>query len=241
MNYEITENRALTASVHSMRLRGDTGSLTRPGQFVQVALPDFYLRRPISVCEWDRESLRLVYKVVGQGTAAMAEMKPGACLDLLPGLGNGFDTGACGEKPLLVGGGVGLPPLLGLCRALLAQGKKPLVLAGFGTAAEAFLLEDFRALGVPVTVTTMDGSLGLRGLVTDALGDLDYDDVLACGPLPMLKALWRCTGGRGQYSLEERMGCGFGACMGCSVQTAAGSMRVCKEGPVFRGEVLPWA
>ena len=241
MIFELTENRALTASVRSMRLSGDTGSLTRPGQFVQVALPGFYLRRPISVCEWDEGSLRLVYKVVGQGTAAMADMRPGDRLDLLCGLGNGFDTALCGESPLLVGGGVGLPPLLGLCRALLAEGKAPRVLAGFGTAAEVFLLEDFRALGVPVTVTTMDGSLGVKGLVTDALGDLDFDDVLACGPLPMLKALWKRTEGKGQYSLEERMGCGFGACMGCSVQTKQGSMRVCREGPVFRGEVLPWA
>ena len=172
MNYEITENRALTASVHSMRLRGDTGSLTRPGQFVQVALPDFYLRRPISVCEWDRESLRLVYKVVGQGTAAMAEMKPGACLDLLPGLGNGFDTGACGEKPLLVGGGVGLPPLLGLCRALLAACPCAAgAAAGFGSSASSVPVmmmpscQGRAGLGSPRCITGT-GSTGSRDVPT---------------------------------------------------------------------------
>ncbi len=241
MNYVITENRPLTPAVWSMRLRGDTGAFTRPGQFVQAALPGFYLRRPISVCEWEEGQLRLVYKVVGEGTACMSRLTPGAALDLLPGLGNGFDTALCGEKPLLAGGGVGLPPLLGLCRALLREGKQPRVLAGFGSAGEAFLLEDLRALPVPVTVTTLDGSLGMKGLVTDALPGLDFDSLCACGPIPMLKALWRQTGEKGQYSLEERMGCGFGACMGCSIRTKAGPRRVCKEGPVFRGEELMWA
>ena len=240
--FRIESNVQIAKNTYEMDLVGDTSEITRPGQFVQAALPGFYLRRPISVCEWDGESLRLVYKVVGQGTAAMAKMRPGESLDLLCGLGNGFATGtACGMSPLLAGGGVGLPPLLGLCRALLAEGKQPRVLAGFGTAAEAFLLDDFRSLGVPVTVTTMDGSLGVKGLVTDALPSLTFDDVMACGPLPMLRALWKQTGGMGQYSLEERMGCGFGACMGSSVMTREGAARVCREGPVFRGEVLPWA
>ncbi len=240
MNFTITTNERLTEMVWRMTLRGDTSTLTAPGQFVQVSLPGFFLRRPISVCDWDGEGLTLVYKVVGQGTAAMASLQPGEHLDLLTGLGNGFRVEACGERPLLIGGGVGLPPMLGLCRALLRAGKRPRLLAGFGKAAECFLLADFETLGVPVTVTTLDGSRGLRGVATDAMPLLDFDSLCACGPLPMLRAVWRQTGGRGQYSLEERMGCGFGACMGCSIQTRGGSRRVCKEGPVFDGMELMW-
>ena len=240
MNFEITANEQLTGTVWRMTLRGDASALTAPGQFVQVSLPGFFLRRPISVCDWDAETVTLVYKVVGQGTAAMAAMEAGTKLDLLTGLGNGFSVEACGDRPLLIGGGVGLPPMLGLCKALLRAGRAPRLLAGFGKADECFLLEDFAALGVQVTVTTLDGSRGVQGVVTDAMPGLDYDSVCACGPLPMLKAVWRQTGGMGQYSLEERMGCGFGACMGCTIQTRTGSKRVCKEGPVFDGGELMW-
>ena len=241
MLYEILSNTPLTAQVWEMRLRGDTGGFRRPGQFVQLAVPGFYLRRPISVCDWDAEGLRLVYKVVGPGTDAMTRWRAGGTADLLPGLGNGFDPGRTGARPLLVGGGVGLPPLLGLARCLKERGRQPTVLAGFGTAAEAFLLKDFEALGVPVRVTTIDGSLGTAGLVTDALPDLAFDSICACGPIPMMKAVRAAAPGvPGQYSLEERMGCGFGACMGCSVQTRTGSARVCREGPVFDGEELIW-
>ena len=242
MRFEITENRPLTDAVWDLRLTGDTGAISRPGQFVQVALPGFYLRRPISVCAWEPASLRLVYKVLGQGTEAMTHLRPGDALDLLTGLGNGFDPAVLGNSPLLVGGGVGLPPLLGLAEALLRAGKAPQVLAGFNRAEEVFLTEDFRALGIPVLITTLDGSLGLKGLVTDALPSLRFDSLAACGPLPMLKALHRAVQGvPALYSLEERMGCGFGACMGCSIETASGPARVCKEGPVFRGEELMWA
>ncbi len=241
MRFEIKENKPLTEAVWDLCLAGKTSAIKRPGQFVQVALPGFYLRRPISVCEWEPGALRLVYKVLGQGTAAMTAMKPGEGLDLLTGLGNGFDTDALGEKPLLIGGGVGLPPLLGLAKALLKSGRKPCVLAGFNRADEVFLLEDFKALDVRVEITTMDGSMGIKGLVTDALPFLDFDSLAACGPLPMLKAVHRAAADiPAQYSLEERMGCGFGACMGCTIQTASGPARVCKEGPVFPGEELMW-
>ncbi len=240
MDFSLMENKPLTRLVWQMRLNGDTSNITRPGQFVQIKLPDFYLRRPISVCDWDDEGLTLVYKVVGQGTEAMAAMEPGVQLDLLTGLGNGFDTALCGERPLLIGGGVGLPPMIGLCRALLQEGKHPQILAGFGTAGEVFLQEMAQRLGVSFTVTTMDGSAGVKGLVTDAMPQLDFDSVCACGPEPMLKAVYDAADVPGQFSFEERMGCGFGACMGCSCKTKYGAKRICKDGPVLVREEIIW-
>ena len=240
MRFILTENTALTPLVYRMRLRGDTTAMVRPGQFVQVQLPGFYLRRPISVCNWNRESVTLVYKLVGEGTRAMAELIPGAELDLLTGLGNGFDTAACGEKPLLIGGGVGLPPMIGLCRTLIEQGKHPTVLAGFNTASEVFLRDAVEALGAPFALATMDGSAGVKGLVTDAMKELDFDSVCVCGPLPMLRAVWEATDVPGQFSFEERMGCGFGACMGCTVKTRNGYKRICKDGPVLMREEILW-
>ncbi len=240
MRFSICENTQLTALVWRMRLAGDTSDIRRPGQFVQVQLPGFYLRRPISVCDWDADTLTLVYKVVGQGTDAMTTYRPGMTLDLLTGLGNGFDTASCGKSPLLVGGGVGLPPLVGLCRRLLEEGKAPTVLAGFGSASEIFLQHEVEAMGVPFLVTTMDGSAGVKGLVTDALAGLTFDSVCACGPLPMLRALDTATDCPGQFSFEERMGCGFGACMGCTVRVKGGSKRICKDGPVLHKEEIVW-
>ena len=240
MTFTLESNQPLTALVWRMVLRGDTAAITRPGQFVQVQLPGFYLRRPISVCDWDAERLTLVYKVVGQGTDAMTTYAPGMTLDLLTGLGNGFDTAACGDRPLLVGGGVGLPPMIGLCRTLLAEGKHPTVLAGFGSAQEVFLQDAVEALGAPFVLTTLDGSAGIRGLVTDALPGLTFDSLCACGPLPMLKALDQTTACPGQFSFEERMGCGFGACMGCTVKVKGGYKRICKDGPVLVKEEILW-
>ncbi len=240
MTFTLESNQPLTALVWRMVLRGDTAAITRPGQFVQVQLPGFYLRRPISVCDWDAERLTLVYKVVGQGTDAMTTYAPGMTLDLLTGLGNGFDTAACGDRPLLVGGGVGLPPMIGLCRTLLAEGKHPTVLAGFGSAQEVFLRDAVEALGAPFVLTTLDGSAGIRGLVTDALPGLTFDSLCACGPLPMLKALDQATACPGQFSFEERMGCGFGACMGCTVKVKGGYKRICKDGPVLVKEEILW-
>ncbi len=240
MRYRVINNTPLTAAVHRMVLAGDTASLRRPGQFVQVQVPGFYLRRPISVCDWDDETLTLVYKVVGQGTDAMAAMAPGTELDLLSGLGNGFDTSLMGEHPLLIGGGVGLPPMIGLCRVLTAEGKHPTVLAGFNTAEEVFLRDAVEALGAPFVLATMDGSAGVKGLVTDAMPAIAFDSVAACGPLPMLKAVYNAADVPGQFSFEERMGCGFGACMGCTVRVKGGTKRICKDGPVLMREEIVW-
>ncbi|MBR4424759.1 MAG: dihydroorotate dehydrogenase electron transfer subunit [Oscillospiraceae bacterium] len=239
--FEIRSNRRIARDIYELRLAGDTSAVTAPGQFVDLRIPGFYLRRPISVCDWGEGTLRLIYKVQGKGTAALRGCPVGTKLDVLTGLGNGYDLSKCGPRPLLLGGGVGVPPLYGLAKRLVGQGSKPLAVLGFNTASEAILLEDFAALGVPVTVCTADGSLGLRGLVTDGMDRAgDYSHVCACGPEPMLRAVYeRCATG-GQFSLEERMGCGFGACMGCSCQTRNGPKRLCREGPVLDKEELPW-
>ena len=236
----VTENTRLADGIYRLRLAGDTSAITAPGQFVQVQVPGFYLRRPISVCEWDSETLTLVYKVVGNGTDAMCRMIPGTELDLLTGLGNGFDITRCGERPLLIGGGVGLPPMVGLCRCLMQAGKHPTVLAGFNTADEVFLREDVEKLGAPFVLATMDGSAGIKGLVTDALPEIDFTDICACGPLPMLKAIMNADDHPAQLSFEERMGCGFGACMGCTVKVKGGYKRICKDGPVLVREEVIW-
>ena len=238
--YTVLTNEPLTASVHRMRLGGDTQWIVRPGQFVNIALEGRYLRRPISVCDYDAATLTLIYKVVGEGTAQMARMEPGGQLDLLTGLGNGFATDNDARRPLLVGGGVGVPPLYNLAKVLLAAGKPVQIVLGFNTAAEVFYAGEFRALGCSVTVATADGSAGVKGFVTDALVGLDFDYFYACGPLPMLRALSQATACDGQLSFEERMGCGFGACMGCSCKTLTGSKRICKEGPVLMKNEILW-
>ena len=237
--FEISSNQALTRDVYRMVLRGDTSGITNPGQFVEIALPGKFLRRPISVNDWDADSLTLIYKVVGQGTEQMAQLPVGTKLDVLTGLGNGYDTALSGEKPVLVGGGVGVPPLYALCKKLLAQGKHPSVVLGFNKESEIFLKEEFEALGVPVSIATADGSVGTKGFVTDVLRGLDYSYFYACGPMPMFRAMEQVVKTSGEYSFEERMGCGFGACMGCSIQAKSGAKRVCKDGPVFiREEVF---
>ena len=238
--YTVLSNEPLTASVRRMRLEGDTQWIVRPGQFVNIALEGRYLRRPISVCDYDAATLTLIYKVVGEGTAQMARMEPGGQLDLLTGLGNGFATDNDARRPLLVGGGVGVPPLYNLAKVLLAAGKPVQIVLGFNTAAEVFYAGEFRALGCSVTVATADGSAGVKGFVTDALAGLDFDYFYACGPLPMLRALSRAAACDGQLSFEERMGCGFGACMGCSCKTLTGSKRICKEGPVLMKNEILW-
>ena len=241
MQYQIIENAQIAPNVYLLDLAGDTSMLKAPGQFCQVQLPGFYLRRPISICDWDENGMTLIYKVVGQGTEALSKLESGAVLDALNGLGNGYDVNACGERPLVIGGGVGTPPLYGLTKALLRAGKQPQVILGFNTYEEIFLLDEFEDLDVPVTVTTADGSFGVKGFVTDAMKPADSRYVFACGPLPMLKAVYKKSGcPTGQYSLEERMACGFGACMGCSMETRFGPKRVCKDGPVFRKEELLW-
>ena len=239
--YRIEENERLTESVWRMTLEGDTQWITAPGQFVNIALEGRYLRRPISVCDWDDERIVLIYKVVGEGTAQMSRMEAGEALDLLTGLGNGFSTRIDARRPLLVGGGVGVPPLYGLARKLLDAGKPVGVVLGFNTESEIFYEEEFRRLGCSVTVATADGSRGVKGFVTTAIAEerLDFDYFYACGPLPMLHAQYNAVEQDGQLSFEERMGCGFGACMGCSCKTRYGNKRICKEGPVLeKGEII---
>ena len=239
--FEIRSNEALTREVYRMVLTGDTSAITAPGQFVEIALPGKFLRRPISVCDWAENSLTLIYKVVGQGTEQMASLPGGTKLDILTGLGNGYDLTRSGDNPVLVGGGVGVPPLYALCKALLLQGKKPSVVLGFNKESEIFLAKEFQALGVPTFIATADGSVGTKGFVTDVLNTLDYSYFYSCGPMPMFRAMEQVVKTSGQYSFEERMGCGFGACMGCSIQTKSGAKRVCKDGPVFiREEVFGW-
>lgn len=234
--FEIRSHTRLTDRVWRLELAGNTRAITAPGQFVELQIPGKFLRRPISVCDYAPDSLTLVYKVVGSGTEILSGMKPGNHLDVLTGLGNGYDLSLSGDKPVLVGGGVGVPPLYALAKALLAAGKRPQAVLGFNTAQEIFLADSFRALGIPVCLTTADGSEGIRGFVTDALQALDYSYFYACGPAPMLRAMASTVRTAGQYSLEERMGCGFGACMGCSIPTKNGMKRVCKDGPVFSSE-----
>lgn len=234
--FTITENTPLTPWVYRMVLSGDTSAITGPGQFVDLRLPEKYLRRPISVCDYTDTSLTLIYKVVGQGTEIMAALPVGTQLDVLTGLGNGYDTTCSGDAPVLVGGGVGVPPLYNLAKALLAQGKHPQVVLGFNSGEEIFLAEEFQALGIPVHIATADGSTGTRGFVTDVLNNLHYSYFYSCGPAPMFRAMEPIMQTSGQYSFEERMGCGFGACIGCSIQTKSGAKRVCKDGPVFLRE-----
>ena len=237
--FTILENKALTRDVFKMVLEGDTSHITAPGQFVNILLDGLFLRRPISVCDWNETTLTIVYKVVGKGTEKMSAMIPGGTLDILTGLGNGYDLTVSGEKPVLLGGGVGVPPMYGAAKRLAQMGIKPAVILGFNTASEIFYEEEFKALGCDVTVTTVDGSYGTKGFVTDALSE-NYTYFYTCGPEPMLKAVYRATNTSGQMSFEERMGCGFGACMGCSCKTLTGYKRICKEGPVMKKEEILW-
>ena len=237
--FTVTGNRPLTANVYEMQLTGDASAVTRPGQFINIQLPGAYLRRPISVCDASQGNVTIVYKVVGRGTDALSRMKTGEKLDILTGLGNGYDASESGDHPLLLGGGVGVPPLYLLAKRLMAQGKDVTVILGFNTKDEIFYEQEFKALGANVTIATADGSAGVKGFVTDALPER-YSYVYTCGPLPMLKAVYRKITTGGQLSLEERMGCGFGACMGCSCKTTAGYKRICKDGPVLRKEEILW-
>ena len=238
--FNIIENTPLTATVYRMVLAGDTAAITHPGQFVNIALEGKFLRRPISVCDVSGDTLTLLYKVVGKGTAQMAAMKVGESLDILTGLGNGYNVDKAGDAPLLIGGGVGVPPLYMLAKQLIAAGKRVRVILGFNTKDEVFYEDEFRALGAEVTVTTVDGSHGTKGFVTAAMDDGPYTYFFTCGPEPMLKAIHAAAKTSGQMSFEERMGCGFGACMGCSCKTLTGNKRICREGPVLEKEEILW-
>ena len=237
--FTVDSNVSLTSDVYKMRLVGDVSDITKPGQFINIKLDGLYLRRPISVCDCDAATVTIIYKVVGKGTEQMREMRGGE-LDVLSGLGNGYDTEKSGDRPLLIGGGVGVPPLYMLAKKLIAQGKQVSVILGFNTASEVFYENEFKALGAEVKVTTVDGSRGIKGFVTDAMADMDYSYFYTCGPEPMLKAVWNSSKTSGQMSFEERMGCGFGACMGCSCKTLTGNKRICREGPVMEKEEILW-
>ena len=238
--FNIIENRPLTKDVYLMRLQGDTSDITVPGQFVNIKLEGLFLRRPISVNDVEGDVLTIIYKVVGQGTENMTMLDAGDYLDILCGLGNGFDTAKCGQKTVLIGGGVGVPPMYNLCKKLIAEGKEVSVILGFNTKDEIFYEEEFKVLGAKVYVSTVDGSYGTKGFVTDVLKDLEYDYFCTCGPMPMFRAIEKIATTSGQYSFEERMGCGFGACMGCSCKTKYGYKRICRDGPVLEREEIIW-
>lgn len=237
----VAENARLAEGIYRMELIGDTSNIIAPGQFVNLKLDGFFLRRPISVCDWEDGKLTILYKVLGHGTEAMTYMESGEKLDVLTGLGNGYDAEKSGDHPLLVGGGVGIPPLYGLCKRLRAQGKRVTAVLGYNRAAEIFLADEFRALGAEVIVLTADGSAGARGLVTDGMATVEeYSYLYTCGPEPMLRAVYGACRTSGQFSFEERMGCGFGACMGCTCKTKYGNKRICKDGPVLEKEEIVW-
>ena len=237
--FKIKNNKKIAKNVFEIKLEGNTDAITKSGQFVNIQLDGLYLRRPISVCDYSKNSLTLVYKVVGKGTEQLSKMEKGD-LDVLVGLGNGYDTELSGKEPVLIGGGVGVPPLFNLCKKLLAEGKKPIVILGFNTKDEIFYEEEFKKLGVNVYVTTVNGEYGIKGFVTDALKNINYTYFYTCGPEPMLKAVYNSTATSGQLSFEERMGCGFGACMGCTCKTKYGNKRICKDGPVLVKEEIIW-
>lgn len=245
--FKILTNQQLAKDVYRMTLTGDTCGI-RPGQFVNIKLDGLYLRRPISVCDCVGCVLTLIYKVVGKGTELMSKMTQCEELDVLTGLGNGYDLTKSGETPLLIGGGVGVPPLYMLCRKLAEEGKHPTVVLGFNKAEEVFYPNEFAALGAEVKVATVDGSVGVKGFVTDAIAALadegkKFSYFYTCGPEPMLKAVYNSPvldGVEGEFSFEERMGCGFGACMGCSCKTVTGYKRICKDGPVLEKKEILW-
>ena len=239
--FKITSNEKIARDIFKMTLAGDTSAITAPGQFVNIKLDGFFLRRPISVCDCVGENLTLIYKTVGHGTEQMSRMKNGDELDLLTGLGNGYNTKISGGSPLLVGGGVGVPPMYMLCKKLISEGKNVTVVLGFNSKDDVFYENEFRALGADVHIATADGTYGIKGFVTDVIKDMQYTFFYTCGPEPMFRAMHKIMKTPGQYSFEERMGCGFGACMGCSCKTLTGNKRICKEGPVMESEEIIWA
>ena len=235
--FKILENKMIAKEVFLMKLDGDCSEFTAPGQFCEIKIPGKYLRRPISVCDVSENTLSLIYKVLGEGTEELSCMEEGEYLNILTGLGNGYSVEDAPKNPVLCGGGVGVPPLYYLCKKLVEAGKHPYVALGFRSKEDVFFEEEFRALGVPVNVATEDGSYGMKGFVTSLLGKHNY--AMACGPEPMLRAVHEKVED-GQFSLEERMGCGFGACMGCSRKMKSGMKRICKDGPVFAWEEIEW-
>lgn len=238
--YEIILNENIARDIYKMIIKGDTSAITAPGQFVNIKLEGKFLRRPISICDYDDETITLIYKVVGGGTEIMSAMLIGTTIDVLVGLGNGYDISKSGDTPLLIGGGVGVPPMYRLCRDLVAVGKKVTVVLGFNSDVDVFYEDEFKALGANVIVATADGTKGVKGFVTDAMNGIEYSYFYTCGPEVMFRAVEKIVKTSGQYSFEERMGCGFGACMGCSCKTKYGNKRICKDGPVLEREEIIW-
>ncbi len=238
--FKVISNKRIAKNVYEMKLSGDTSPIINPGQFVNIKIESEFLRRPISICDYDDTTLTLIYKVVGKGTSIMSAMQEDTWLDLLIALGNGFNTNESGENPVLIGGGVGVPPMYKLAKELISEGKKVTVILGFNKEEEIFYKDEFEKIGATVYVTTVDGSVGTKGFVTDVLKDLEYSYVFTCGPEPMLKAVYNTSTTSGQFSFEERMGCGFGVCMGCSCKTKYGNKRICMDGPILRKEEIIW-
>ncbi|MBQ8972675.1 MAG: dihydroorotate dehydrogenase electron transfer subunit [Clostridia bacterium] len=237
--YTVLSNECLAPDIFRMRLRGDTSPITAPGQFVNLRIDGLYLRRPISVCDAEGDVLTLIYKVVGAGTGKLSELRKGVVLDALSGLGNGFDITSSGRRPCLIGGGVGVPPMFLLAKRLIEAGQTPTIALGFNTASEVFYVQEFLDVGCEVRLATADGSAGERGFVTAVLPEAP-SHYFACGPEPMLRAVYHALRCSGQLSFEARMGCGFGACMGCTCRTITGYKRICREGPVLRKEEILW-
>ena len=237
--FEILENRPLTAAVMQIRLKGDCSAIKKPGQFVDIKIEGLFLRRPLSVCDCEDGVITLVYKVLGSGTEKLSTMQSGS-LDLLTGLGNGFDPSLSGERPLLIAGGLGFTPLYILAKELIKEGKCPSVILGFNSAEAVIYEDEFKALGAAVTVCTADGSYGVKGFVTEAMKGRDYSYFYTCGPESMYRPVYDCAKSDGEFSFEARMGCGFGACMGCTVPTRDGYKRVCKDGPILYKEEIVW-
>lgn len=238
--YKILSNVKIAKDVYEMKLEGDTSSIKASGQFINIKIDGLFLRRPISICDYDKSTITIIYKVVGEGTEIMSKMLSGESLDVLCGLGNGYDLSKSGNSPVLIGGGVGVPPMYNLCKKLISQNKNVSVIIGFNSKDEVFYEEEFKKLGAKVYVTTADGSYGIKGYVTDALKDIEYSYFYTCGPEPMFKSIESVVTTSGQFSFEERMGCGFGACMGCSCKTKYGNKRICKDGPVLEREEIIW-
>ena len=238
--YKVSSNVKIARDVYKMVLLGNTSAITASGQFINIKIEGKFLRRPISVCDYDNESVTIIYKVVGEGTQALSECKPDDMLDILTGLGNGYNTSKSGQTPLLIGGGVGVPPMFNLAKKLISEGKEVSVVLGFNSADDVFYEDEFKELGAKVIVATADGSYGVKGFVTDAMNGLNYSYFYTCGPEVMFRALENVVNTSGQFSFEERMGCGFGACMGCSCKTKYGNKRICKDGPVLEREEIIW-
>lgn len=239
--FQIVSNKCIADITYEMVLKGDCSDITKPGQFVNLKLDGFFLRRPISVCDCQDDLLTIIYKVVGHGTEVMAKMQAEEKIDILTGLGNGYDLSKSTDNPVLIGGGAGVPPMFLLAKELIKEGKKPSVVLGFNKKSEVFYEDEFKALGIETVVATADGSYGVKGFVTDAMKSLNYGYFFTCGPEPMLRAVYDNTTVSGQMSFEARMGCGFGACMGCTCETLYGNKRICKDGPVLLKEEVKWA